>query len=86
MSNATGSSRESNPSGRICILCAAPLRYVADCFVITWLFVCLSCIVGSLFDQETRNKQKDKHLIANEFERVVCASYSESKSRGFNIQ
>ena len=44
------------------------------------------CIVGLLFDQETRNKQKGKHLIANEFERVVCASYLESKGRGFNFQ
>ena len=67
MSNATDSSRESNPSGRICILCAAPLCHVADCFVITWLFVCSSCccIVGLLFDQKTRNEQKDNHLSAN---------------------
>ena len=35
MSNATVSSRESNPSGRICILCAAPLCHIADYFVIT---------------------------------------------------
>ena len=50
------------------------------------MIVCLSCccIAGLLFDQETRNEQNNKHLVVNEFERVVYALYSECKSRGFN--
>ena len=41
MSNAIDSSRESNPSRRICLLSAVPLGHVADLQLLTGINACL---------------------------------------------